>query len=404
VIVTFKKKDQRKQKSLDKREILTRHVKSRLEFCDVVTMQDLGAVPRVPGEAELTLDLNSYELPVLAGRFSPAEIKALEGDPDVELVEEDALAHATAVPVRARETGPALEPWQTAPVIAEDAPSVASETLPWGVNRIDAERAWEVTRAAGIRVAVIDTGIDPRHVDLVQNFAGGVSFVSGEDFTDGNGHGTHVAGTIGARQNGAGVIGVAPNCRLYSVKVLSRTGSGSYSAIISGILWCVRNGIDVINMSLGGSAHVQALQNACDYAFANNVVVVAAAGNSGPGADSVGYPGRYDSVICVSNVDATDTIAPSSSRGSQVDLAAPGTQILSTLPGNRYGRLTGTSMASPHVAGAAALTLSSHRYTPAETIRKILLETADNLGTPGRDDLYGHGLVDAEQAAFARGP
>jgi subtilisin len=398
MIVTFKKKDQRPEQALDKQEILRRHVKTRMEFCNVVSLQDMGAVSTTLDEAPTALDVNVYDLPLIAGSFTPDEIAALQGDQNVEMVEDDLLAYAVAGTQLGRESAAP----GTLEFIVEDAPTTYTETLPWGVNRIDAERAWEVTRGAGIKVAVIDTGIDHLHHDLHPNFAGGISFVPGETFTDGNGHGTHVAGIIGARQNGSGVVGVAPNCSLYSVKALDRSGSGRYSSIISAIMWCVRNQMDVINMSLGGSGHVQALQNACDYAFNHNVFIVAAAGNAGPDENSVSYPARYDSVMAVSAVDESGNIASFSSRGNQVDLAAPGVHVLSTLPGNRYGRLNGTSMAAPHVAGTAALAISSHRFTRAETIRQILEQSADNLGVPGRDDHYGHGLVDAEQSAFQR--
>lgn len=399
MIITFKKKDQRRDKDLDKREVLRRHLINRMDFCDVMALQDMMMVPSDFEEAPTALDLNLYDLPIIAGSFTQQEIDSLRSDSEnIEMVEDDQWAFATPLPPSAKEPalGVPLE------IVPEGAPAFLAETLPWGINRIDAERAWEVTRGAGIRVAVIDTGIDHQHQDLSQNFAGGVSFVPGEAFTDGNGHGTHVAGIIGARQNGMGVVGVAPNCGLYSVKALNRMGSGLYSWIISAIVWCVRNRMDVINLSLGGPNHVQALQNACDYAFSRNLMLIAAAGNNGPREDSVTYPARYDSVIAVSAIDESGLIASFSSRGYHVDLAAPGMNILSTLPGNRYGRLNGTSMAAPHVSGTAALALSSHRFTRAETIRRTLEQTADNLGHPGRDDLYGFGLVDAEQAAFQR--
>ncbi len=395
MIVTFKKKDERKEQKLDKVDILRQHVKGRQDFCDVLAMQDMGAVPSTFEAAPVGLDINLYDLPIVAGSFTDREIKGMQGDANIRSVEDDLIAYALpATPAGMEPTlhlGPGL--------VAEDAPAMLAETLPWGINRIDAERAWEVTRGAGIRVAVIDTGIDHLHHDLSPNFAGGVSFVPGESFTDGNGHGTHVAGIIGARQNGSGVVGVAPNCSLFSVKALDRQGSGQYSWIISAIIWCVRNRMDVINMSLGGGGHVQALQDACNYAYDHNLLIVAAAGNSGA---AVGYPARYESVIAVSSVDASGTIASSSSRGEEVDLAAPGVNILSTLPGNRYGRKSGTSMAAPHVAGTAALAFSSHRFSTAETIRRTLERTADNLGAPGKDNLYGYGMVDAEQAAFLR--
>ncbi len=397
-IVTFKKKDQRPEKQMDKQEILKKHITKRMDFWDVLSMQDGAAVPIEFDGTLKGLDINLFDLPIISGNFTDAEVKALQSDKNVEMVEDDLIAHAlpTAQVITEQAT-----PMQQ-PFIIEDAPSVMAETLPWGVNRIDAERAWNVTRGAGIRVGVVDTGIDSMHHDLNPNFGGGVSFVPGETFLDVNGHGTHVAGTIGARQNGSGVVGVAPNCKLYAVKVLNRFGTGQYSWIINGIIWCVRNKMDVINMSLGGGGHNQALQNACDYALNNNILIVAAAGNSGPNNDSVGYPARYDSVIAVSAIDAGGNIANFSSRGSQVDLAAPGVNILSTLPGNRYGHKNGTSMATPHVTGAAALAISSHRFTRAETIRTILFQSADNLGISGRDDEYGHGLVDAEQSAFMR--
>jgi subtilisin len=398
MIITFKKKDQRPEREADKQDIVRRHTQARLEFSNILSMRDMEGVPGQFEESPQCLDVNLYELPIISGRFTDQEVQALRSDWNIAMVEED--RQAFALPAFQPAFEPSLPGMQ--PLIAEDVPAVMADTLPWGVNLIDAERAWEVTRGAGIKVAIIDTGIDHLHRDLAPNFAGGVSFVPGETFTDGNGHGTHVAGVIGARQNGSGVVGVAPNCCLYSVKALDRQGSGQYSYIISAIVWCVRNGMDVINLSLGGREHVQALENACDYAFRHNVLLVAAAGNSGPQQDSVTYPARYGSVMAVSAVDQAGNLANFSSRGEHVDLAAPGVQILSTLPGNRYGRLNGTSMASPHVAGAAALAISSHRFIPGQVIRQILERTADDLGPPGRDPNYGYGLVDAEQAAFAR--
>lgn len=398
MIITFKKKDERTEREVDKQELVRRHTQARLEFSNILSMRDMEGVPGQFEESPQCLDINLYELPIVSGQFTEQEVQSLRSDPNIAVVEEDRPAFALPT------FQPAMEPALTGmqPLVAEGMPAMVADTLPWGVNLIDAERAWEVTRGAGIKVAIIDTGIDHLHPDLAPNFAAGVSFVPGETFSDGNGHGTHVAGIIGARQNGSGVVGVAPNCCLYSVKALDRTGNGLYSYIISSIIWCVRNGMDVINLSLGGNEHVQALENACDYAYRHNVLLVAAAGNFGPRGDSVTYPARYGSVIAVSAVDPAGILASFSSRGEHVDLTAPGVQILSTLPGNRYGRLNGTSMAAPHVAGAAALAVSSHRFAPGQVIRQILERTADNLGPPGRDHNYGYGLVDAEQAAFAR--
>lgn len=397
-IITFKKKDQRAEKKLDKQEILKRHLTTRMDLCDVLSVQDMSSVPTAFDGTLMGHDINLYELPIISGSFTDKEIKALQAEADIEMVEDDFVAHALPAPRISDAPTMAMQ----APITVEDLPSAMAETIPWGVNRIDAERAWNVTRGAGVRVGVIDTGIDHVHHDLAPNFGGGVSFVPGESFADVNGHGTHVAGTIGARHNGSGVIGVAPNCKLYAVKVLNRYGRGNYSWIINGIIWAVRNRMDVINMSLGGSSMSQALKRACDYAYNNNVLIVAAAGNSGPANDTVGYPARHESVICVTSVDANGTIASTSSRGEQVDLCAPGVNILSTLPGNSYGHKQGTSMAAPHVTGAAVLAISSHRFTRASMIREILLQTADDMGITGHDNEYGHGLVDAEQSAFVR--
>lgn len=397
-ILTFKKKDKRKEQKLDKQEILRKHLSGKMDMCDVMSLQDLNAVPMAFDGTQIGHDINLYELPIISGNFTKKELKALEEEKDIEMIEDDLIAHALQMTQPFEE--PALALHQ--PLKVEDLPSAQAETVPWGVSRIDAERAWNVTRGAGIRVGVIDTGIDHKHHDLLPNFGGGVSFVPGESFADINGHGTHVAGTIGARHNGSGVIGVAPNCKLYAVKVLNRFGQGNYSWIINGIIWCVRNRMDVINMSLGGSSMSQALKNACDYAFNNNVLIVAAAGNSGPSNDTIGYPARHESVIAVSAIDANGNIPDFSSRGEEVDLCAPGVNILSTLPGNRYGHKRGTSMAAPHVTGAAALTISSHRFTRAPEIRDILLQTADDMGIIGHDNSFGHGLVDAEQSAFIR--
>lgn len=400
MIVTFKKKEQRKQPDLDKQEVLRQHVPQRMDFYDVVSMQDMSAIPPTFEQAPSGMDINLYELPVLTGSFTEQEIRKLQADDNVERVEDDPIAYAVALAPSAELPASAMPE-----LIREETPSAyATETIPWGIDRIDAERAWEVTRGAGIKVAVIDTGIDHQHHDLSPNFGGGVSFVPGETFTDGNGHGTHVAGTIGARANGKGVVGAAPNCSLYSVKALDRQGQGQYSWIISAILWSVRNRMDIINLSLGGSSDIQALQMACDYAAQHDTVVVAAAGNTSPNSTdkSVRFPAHYDSVIGVSAIDENGTIAPFSCRGEEISLCAPGVRILSTLPGNHYGVKSGTSMAAPHVAGTAALAVSSHRFTPAQIVRRLLEMSADNLGIPGHDPDYGYGLVDAEQAAFMR--
>ncbi len=231
--------------------------------------------------------------------------------------------------------------------------------IPWGIQRVNAPAAWDYTEGAGVRVAVIDTGIDSTHVQLQGKVDGGYNAITDcsrrECWQDDNGHGTHVSGTIAATRNGRGVVGVAPKARLYAVKVLDADGSGSLSDVIKGIIWAANNGMNVANMSLGSPMPSETMQRALRYAKARGVIVVAAAGNTG---GSVGYPGAYPEVICVAASDANDNIAAFSSRGDEVKFIAPGVDIVSSQMGGDYVSFSGTSMATPHVTGLAALAFS----------------------------------------------
>mgnify|MGYP001077490778 CR=1 FL=1 len=288
----------------------------------------------------------------------------------------------------------------------------ASQTLPWGVDRVEADLSWPVTTGGGIKVAVVDTGIDVAHPDLSQNLKGGYNAINpAKSYTDDNGHGTHVAGTIAAVADQIGVVGVAPDAHLYAVKVLSRSGSGWTSDIIEGIQWSVDNNMDVINMSLGSSVYSAAFDTACQQAIDAGLTIVAAAGNEGPGMETVGYPAKYARVIGVSATDNSDMIASFSSRGEGVDIAAPGVSVYSTYKGQAYATLSGTSMASPHVAGVVALVLTRQVgsddadgdgvWDPVE-VQNRLSRTAHDLGTSGFDPYYGSGLVRADLAVAAQ--
>jgi len=285
------------------------------------------------------------------------------------------------------------------------------DTLVYGVDNIDAEVVWGGTQkatnvipgrgGAGINVAVIDTGIDCGHPDLAANCVYGINYVSkGKDPFDDHGHGTHVAGIIAARDNGFGVIGVAPEVILYAVKVLDANGSGTSSAVASGIVWATQNGMDVINMSLGGSTFSQAVADAVAAASAADVLVVSAAGNSGC-CNTVLYPAKLPGSMAVAAVDANDQRASFSSTGPEVDVAAPGVAILSTVPTGSctlcdpsgYRSLKGTSMATPHVAGTGAL-LMSRGFTAAQAWEQMR-GTAKDLGSAGFDGFTGCGRVDA---------
>lgn len=280
-----------------------------------------------------------------------------------------------------------------------------AEVLPWGIDRIDAELVWGSNTAEPVKVGIIDTGIDTAHPDLRANLKGGVSAVAyTASFNDDNGHGTHVAGITAALDNEIGVIGAGPAIDLYAIKVLDRRGSGYLSDVIEGLDWAIANGMQVVNMSLGASVDVQSFHDAVIRAQAAGITQVAAAGNSG---GAVGYPAAYPEVIAVSATDSTNTIASWSSRGPQVDLAAPGVSIYSTYKGQTYKTLSGTSMAAPHVTGAAALVINTPvgaydanlngAWDPSEVQQK-LQDRATDLGAAGFDNLYGYGLVNAFNA------
>jgi len=271
----------------------------------------------------------------------------------------------------------------------------------WGVKRIGAGAVHDSGNGgAGVKVAIIDSGVDYTHEDLDNNFDTsllGHDFVNNDtDPMDDNGHGTHVAGTVAAEDNGEGVVGVAPEASLYALKVLDSGGRGDFSDVIAALQWCVDNGIQVTNNSYGSSGDPGvSLEEAFDSSAIAGILHVAAAGNSGnPPArgDNVGYPAAYDSVIAVAATDQSDERARWSSTGPDVELAAPGVGIYSTYIGGDYATMSGTSMASPHVAGVAALVIAA---AGIGDVRTQLQDTADDLGD---SSLYGYGLVNAVEA------
>lgn len=319
----------------------------------------------------------------MAAGLTPAAENALKRNPNVLRVDPDVVVQAIG------EIGTAAKP-APKPKPPPPTPPGPAQVLPWGVDRIDAEAAHAAGyKGAGTRVAILDSGIQKDHPDL--RVVAGVNYVSSpiwkparaSNWADDNGHGTHVAGTVAALDNTIGVIGVAPAASLYAVKVLDSTGSGYLSWIISGLNWCVTNHIGVLNMSFGTTDNVQALQDACDAASAAGVKLVAASGNSG---SAVLYPAAYDSVIAVGALTNADQRAWFSCYGAQLDIAAPGVDILSTTIGSAYMQMSGTSMATPHVTGAIALRLSGNLYG-----------TADDLSPAGLDIYTGYGRVDAEE-------
>ena len=343
----------------------------------IVLLKDGTSVSSLTNLLGVTVD-NVYESAVrgYSGRMTAGTAARLARDPRVALVQPDGVA------------------------------SIAAQTQPTGIDRIDAEQS-PTARINGtdervnVDVAVIDTGVDLDHPDLNVNTAGAKNCSTGRSADDGNGHGTHVAGTIGALDNGTGVVGVAPGARIWPVRVLNNQGSGSFSAIICGIDYVTAhaNEIEVANMSLGGSgsdsacgSNKDAMHEAICRSVSAGVTYVVAAGNSAKNSSTF-VPATYEEVITVSaladfngqpgggaastcRADVDDTFADFSNYGADVDIIAPGVCILSSWKGGGYNTISGTSMASPHVAGAAALYKSTHPSASPAAVKSALQAAA----------------------------
>ena len=380
------------------------------------------AVAQGQGSDNLTHVIISFDKPV--GHSEQALVRAHGGEIKYSYSIVDAIA--AALPAGAIE-GLSRNPHITA--VEMDGPVYAADIEldnSWGVKRIGAGTVHvSGNTGAAVKIGIIDSGINYTHPDLDGVYAGGYDFVqSDNDPMDVYGHGTHVAGTACAEDNGFGVVGVAPNCALYSLRVLNDDGVGSWSVTIAALDWAVTHGMQVVNLSLGSSRNPgTAVKTAFDNAEAKGIVIVAAAGNSGNKAgkgDNIIYPAKYASVIAVGATDLTNKRASFSSTGSTLELMAPGVSVLSTWNDStsyldpqpicldsvcyyKYG--SGTSMASPHVAGAAALVIASGIVTDTngnsrinDEVRAKLDSTATDLGTTGKDAQYGYGLVNAFNA------
>src|SRR5436190_6155628 len=268
--------------------------------------------------------------------------------------------------------------------------TATAQTLPWGIDKIDADASSTLAgngsgAITNVDAYVIDTGIDTSHPDL--NVVEFRSFTGGPK-TDCNGHGSHVAGTIGAKDDANGVVGVAPGIRLHAIKVLGCSGSGSWSSVINGINYVASTTARpaVANMSLGGSQN-SAVDDAVKGAVARGVFFAVAAGNSGANActQSPAAAGTAAGVATVAATDSSDQEASWSNYGSCVDLWAPGVSIYSTYKSGGYATLSGTSMASPHVAGGAALYLSTHTSATPGSVETALKNAAVTTGTNSKD-------------------
>ncbi len=250
------------------------------------------------------------------------------------------------------------------------------QETPWGISHVDA--GLSTKKGQGVKVAIVDSGIDLDHPDLVDNIKGSVDFTgSRKGADDENGHGSHVAGTVASADNTIGVVGVAPDADLYAVRVLDRRGSGRWADLADALDWCAHedNGMDIANMSLGGSSAPGFVETACINALADGVLLIAAAGNRGDGDDTTpekGFPAGFLSVVSVGATNSDDDVAFFSNTGHHVEVSAPGVSILSTYKKRDYATLSGTSMASPHAAGIAALLWSDIDSPTAASVRTEL--------------------------------
>ena len=372
----------------------------------IVTLKSTrGAAIRVPGSPPVSLDeLNSLQarlqvdypvqlhllLPsigAVVATISDADIARLAADPNVDAIEPDVKTYLTTAM-----SSPATRPTR-----------VRADAIPWGVSTVGAPAAWAAgLTGAGVKVGIMDSGIDYTHPDL--NVVGGFDFNTSsgapaaynDNNTACNGHGTHVSGTVAAKQNGSGVVGVAPGASLYALRVFnSDAASGCFAYLSSQILalqWAVTNRLDVVSISIGNGAS-SAYATAVANANVAGVVVVAAAGNSG--APGIAYPAAAPGAIAVAALDPGNTVAGYSSSGPEMWIAAPGSGIESTMPGGGTGSKSGTSMATPHVTGVVALIRQAHPTWTVDQVRTELKNDAIDVAAPGFDNNSGWGLVQA---------
>ena len=300
-----------------------------------------------------------------------ATIDKLKNDPDIKYMEPDSK-------IRIAESNE-VQPEET--VVSEQ----------WNLAAIGASAAWQDgLTGKGVKIAIMDSGIAV-HQEL--QVAGGISTVDyTASFEDDEGHGTHVAGIIGAKHDGQGIDGIAPDADLFAVKVLDDTGEGYLSDLLEGIGWAISNDMDIINLSMGTADESDALQEAMQKAYQAGILLVAASGNEGAGYP-VDYPAAYEPVIAVSATDSENRIAAYASVGDKVEFSAPGTNIFSTLPGSDYGIMSGTSQATSHVSALLAILKQKFPADTNEQLRVRLQQYTKDLGQEARDPLYGYGLI-----------
>mmetsp|Transcript_39746 Transcript_39746/g.95996 ORF Transcript_39746/g.95996 Transcript_39746/m.95996 type:complete len:600 (-) Transcript_39746:124-1923(-) len=328
---------------------------------------------------------------VSIGESDEDTIKALE-EGDFFDIESDVIRKPMYIPesLQVEESGRNLQFWNR-------------QDVPYGIEMVKAQQAWEKfnTKGAGVKVCVMDTGILGSHEDFNTNNLSGYS--GREAVTpwdrDGNGHGTHVSGTIAAADNDDGVVGVAPDAQIYTVRIFDNRGDFYGSDVVAAAEACRDAGAQIISMSLGGASYQGDEKRIFDALYDQGIISIAAAGNDGD--DDYSFPASYARVMSVAAVNSNRNHASFSQYNDRVDIAAPGVNVRSCWNNGRYSSISGTSMATPHVSGVAAL-MKSHKpnATPLQLFN-AMINTAVNPNTSGRDDKYGHGIIDAVAAMDA---
>lgn len=345
------------------------------------TIRSLNAQLKLEEKGVISqIDVRLMKVP--RGRTAADMVAVLSRNPNIEFVDHDYTMQTALTP---------------------NDPLFSSGQL--GLKAIGAEAAWDLSVGSGsVLIAVLDTGINASHEDLAGRVVSGYNFISDNANTqDDHGHGTMVAGVLGAlSDNGRGIAGVTWENPILPVKVMGADGSGSHSAIAQGIVYAADQGASVINLSLGGNSSSSTLKSAVDYAANRGVVMVAAAGNSN---SSVMYPAAYENVIAVAALDQHNEKASYSNYGAEISVTAPGT-VASTSASGRYANGSGTSFAAPFVAGLAGLILSESPGLSPQQVQQIMEEQADDLGTPGWDPYHGWGRINLYQslASLAEAP
>ena len=364
-----------------------------VDAAPLVPRRDIGAMLATFGETGQPLGGAAFQLELPAGARPEATIAALQADPRVRYVEPDYVLSID----------PSIE------ATSDPAPQAVTPNDPAWANqlelrRIEADRAWHLTNGQeGILIAVLDTGSRADHVDLAGRVEPGFNFLTGKPGADDdNGHGTFTAAlAAGGGNNGVGMAGMCWHCRVLPLKILDKDGRGPSSAFAAAIRYAVDNGARIINVSAGGPGQSRTMEAAVAYAMSKNVLVVAAAGNTPDSTPN--YPAAFDPVLAVAASGPDDQVTSFSTYGSFVDLAAPGVGITSAYYSNRasLARASGTSASAPIVTGAAALLLSLRPELSPEALGNLLIDTATDIGAPGRDDNFGTGRLAAYDAALA---